>query len=297
MTRRSGMVLMLLAAACIGIQAFFVKLASETTPAAEIAFLRFLTSYLIVRLAMTAGWVKIELVNWKGVLARGILGGTGNLLYFYAIAGTRLSNAVVLLYTYPIFASLYDRWWQGAVLSLSTLIALLVSFLGIYLIVDPSFDQLLFGDMLAILSGMMVGGAIVSLRESRKTDTAWTIFHYFNITGMALSLPLVIGHWAVPPIESLGPLAGVVIFSMLGQLMMTEGYRSITATEGSVISMFGAVVGSALGISILSETATPDFVLGSLMVVASGIYLTVWASPGADAIPAKGDRGPGGRKG
>src|SRR3989304_739929 len=278
MTRRSGMILMLLAAACIGIQAFFVKLASEETPAAEIAFLRFLSSYLIVRLAVTAGWVKIELVNWKGVLARGILGGTGNLLYFYAIAGTRLSNAIVLLYTYPIFASLYDRWWQGSVLTLSTLISLLVSFSGIYLIVDPSFDQLLFGDILAILSGMMVGGAIVSLKESRKTDTAWTIFHYFNITGMALSLPLVVSHWTMPPKSSLGPLVGVVLFSMLGQMGLTYAYRYISTTEGGVLSMFGAMVGSALGILFLSESATPGFVLGALMVIASGIYLTVRSS-------------------
>ena len=278
MTRRSGMILMLLAAACIGIQAFFVKLASEETPAAEIAFLRFLSSYLIVRLAMTAGWVKIELVNWKGVLARGILGGTGNLLYFYAIAGTRLSNAIVLLYTYPIFASLYDRWWQGSVLTLSTLITLLVSFSGIYLIVDPSFDKLLFGDILAILSGMMVGGAIVSLKESRKTDTAWTIFHYFNITGMALSLPLVVSHWTMPPQSSLGPLVGVVLFSMLGQMGLTYAYRYISTTEGGVLSMFGAMVGSALGIWFLSESATPGFVLGALMVIASGIYLTVRSS-------------------
>ena len=278
MTRRSGMILMLLAAACIGIQAFFVKLASETTPAAEIAFLRFLSSYLIVRLAVIAGWVKIELVNWKGVLARGILGGTGNLLYFYAIAGTRLSNAIVLLYTYPIFASLYDRWWQGSVLTLSTLITLLVSFSGIYLIVDPSFDQLLFGDILAILSGMMVGGAIVSLKESRKTDTAWTIFHYFNITGMALSLPLVVSHWTMPPQSSLGPLVGVVLFSMLGQMGLTYAYRYISTTEGGVLSMFGAMVGSALGIWFLSESATPGFVLGALMVIASGIYLTVRSS-------------------
>ena len=278
MTRRSGMILMLLAAACIGIQAFFVKLASEETPAAEIAFLRFLSSYLIVRLAMTAGWIKIELVNWKGVLARGILGGTGNLLYFYAIAGTRLSNAIVLLYTYPIFASLYDRWWQGSVLTLSTLITLLVSFSGIYLIVDPSFDKLLFGDILAILSGMMVGGAIVSLKESRKTDTAWTIFHYFNITGMALSLPLVVSHWTMPPQSSLGPLVGVVLFSMLGQMGLTYAYRYISTTEGGVLSMFGAMVGSALGIWFLSESATPGFVLGALMVIASGIYLTVRSS-------------------
>ncbi len=279
------MALMLLAAACIGIQAFFVKLATEYTGAAEIAFLRFLASYLIVRVAMAAGWVEIRLVNRRLVLARGVLGGIGNLLYFYAIAGTHLSNAIVLLYTYPIFSSLLSQWLEGIRPSTAVILTLIASFSGIYLIVHPSFDRLLFGDLLAVLSGMMVGGAIVSLKESRKTDNAWTIFHYFNIIGILLSLPLVITRWTLPPLHSLGPLAGVVVFSMLGQLWMTYAYRYCTAAEGSALSMFGAVVGSALGILLLAEPTTPGFVMGSLLVVISGIYLTLMP-----AIPTR--RGP-----
>ena len=270
--------LMLLSATCIGIQAYFVKRASEYTGAAEIAFLRFLASYLIVRAAIAAGWIEIRLVNRKLVLARGVLGGIGNLLYFYAVATTRLSNAMVLLYTYPIFASFYAQWWQGKVLSGRMMILLMASFAGIYLIVDPSFDRLIGGDLLGVASGMTVGGAIVSLKESRKTDSAWTIFHYFNIAGMAISLPLVIGHWTLLPMESLGPLAGVVVFSMLGQIWMTEAYRYTTTAEGSILSMFGAVVGSVMGFWFLSEPVTPGFLLGALLVVLSGIYLTARGS-------------------
>jgi drug/metabolite transporter (DMT)-like permease len=272
------MALMLLAATCIGIQAYFVKRASEYTGPAEIAFLRFLASYLIIRAAVAAGWIQIRLVNRRLVLARGVLGGIGNLLYFYAIASTRLSNAMVLLYTFPIFASLYTQWIKGTVLSIRMGIILLASLGGIYLIVAPSFDRVIGGDWLGIASGMTVGGAIVSLKESRRTDSVWTIFHYFNIAGMALSLPLVIGRWTSPPVASLGPLAGVVVFSMLGQIWMTYAFRYTTTTEGSILSMFGAVVGSAMGIGLLSEPATPGFLLGALLIVISGIYLTVRGS-------------------
>lgn len=284
MTRRTGMILMLLAAACIGIQAYFVKRASEYTGAAEIAFLRFLASYLIVRAATAIGWVEIRLVNRKLVLARGILGGIGNLLYFYAIAATRLSNAMVLLYTYPIFASLYAQWMQRARLSIPMLLTLLASFAGIHLIVQPSFDHWVWGDLLGVVSGMTVGGAIVSLKESRKTDSAWTIFHYFNIIGIVLCLPLVIGRWTPLPAESLGPLAGVVVFSMLGQIWMTYAYRYMTTAEGSILSMFGAVVGSGLGIWLLAEPATPQFLIGALLIVGSGIYLTLRGSEEREAF-------------
>jgi drug/metabolite transporter (DMT)-like permease len=39
--------------------------------------------------------------------------------------------------------------------------------------------------------------------------------------------------------------------------------------------MFGAVVGSALGIVALDESATPYFLAGALLVLLAGIYLTV----------------------
>ena len=272
---------MLLAATCIGIQAFFVKLTTQYAGPAEIAFLRFLFSFLILQVAITGGWINVRVANWRLVLARGVLGGIGNLLYFYAIGGTRLSNAIVLLYTYPIFASLYTQLMYRQGLSVSTVVAFLISFVGISLIVDPSFQNIQRGDLLALLSGIMVGGAIFSLRESRRTDSAWTIFHYFNIIGMALSIPLMEIPWKLPGESSLLSLAGVVVFSMLGQLLMTYAYRYCTAAEGGVLSMVGAVVGCSLGILILGEAATPGFLVGSLLVVLSGISLIILRSEGS----------------
>jgi len=154
------MAIMLLAATCIGIQAFFVKVATQYTGPAEIAFLRFLFSFLIIQVAITGGWIEVRVVNWRMVLARGVLGGIGNLLYFYAIEATRLSNAIILLYTYPIFASLYTQMMYRQGLGVSTVGAFLISFAGISLIVDPTFQDIQRGDLLALLSGAMVGGAL-----------------------------------------------------------------------------------------------------------------------------------------
>ncbi len=284
LNRRAGMALMLLASACIGIQAFFVKLATAETDAAEVAFLRFLISYLIMRIAIGAGWIEVRLVNRRLVWTRGLLGGVGNLLYFYAIAATRLSNAIVLLYTYPIFAGLYGhailrRGDAGARLSPGLMLVLAASFAGVVLIVDPAFDRPGLGDLLGLLAGVTVGGAIVSLKESRRTDSAWTIFHYFNIAGLALSLPLALRPFSVPPVSSLGALAGVVVFSFLGQVWMTHAFRYTGAAEGGALSTFGAVVGSALGIGLLGEPARPGFIAGAALIVAGGIYLTLREAP------------------
>jgi S-adenosylmethionine uptake transporter len=272
------MILMLAASACIGIQAFFVKIASHDIDPVTIAFLRFAASYTLMRAAMAAGWVEVRPVN-RGILwIRGILGGVGSLLLFLAITHTRLSNAVVLFYTYPVFSALITRLLHGAPLSFAVAGSFAASFAGIYFVVQPSFDTVLLGDVFGLLAALTAGGAMVSLKVSRSTEAVWTVFHYFNIAGMLVTGPLLVAHWTPPTLASVPVLLGVLLFSILGQLGVTYAYRYTMAVEGGVLSMFGAVVGSALGIGVLGEAATPNFLAGAALVVLGGIYLTVRGS-------------------
>ena len=277
---------MLAASACIGIQAFFVKLASHDIHPVTLAFLRFAASYALMRAVMAAGWVEVRPVNRRILWVRGILGGVGSLLLFLAITHTRLSNAVVLFYTYPVFSALITRVLHGAPLSFAVAGSFTASFAGIYLIVQPSFDTVLLGDVLGLLAALTAGGAIVSLKVSRGTETAWSVFHYYNIAGMLVTGPLLVAHWTPPTLASVPVLLGVLLFSILGQLGVTVAYRHTTAVEGGVLSMVGAVVGSALGIGVLGESATPNFLGGAALVVLGGVYLAVRGSE-----EVKGGRG------
>jgi drug/metabolite transporter (DMT)-like permease len=269
------MALMLAAAACIGIQGFFVKLAGREIDPVTLAFLRFAASYALMRAAMTAGWVEVRPVNVRILWIRGVLGGIGSLLLFLAVTHTRLSNAIVLFYTYPVFSALITRVIHGTDLSAVVVGAFAASFLGVYWIVQPSFDAVATGDVFGLLAALTAGGAIVSLKVSRSTETVWTVFHYYNIAGILVTAPFLFWNGTTPAIQHLPVLFAVLLFSILGQLGTTYAYRYTTAVEGGVLSMFGAVVGSALGIGVLSESATPHFVAGAALVLLSGVYLTV----------------------
>jgi drug/metabolite transporter (DMT)-like permease len=274
-THRFGMALMLAASACVGIQGFFVKLAGQEIHPVTLAFLRFATSYLLMRAAMGAGLTEVRPVNRRILWIRGVLGGIGSLLLFLAVTHTRLSNAVVLFYTYPVFSALITGAIHGTRLSPAIVGAFAASFVGVYLIVQPTFDTVLSGDVFGLLAALTAGGAIVSLKVSRATETSWTVFHYYNIAGMLVTAPFLVAYWTTPALKMVPLLLAVVFFSIAGQLGTTYAYRFTTAVEGGVLSMFGAVVGSALGIVALDESATPYFLAGALLVLLAGIYLTV----------------------
>jgi drug/metabolite transporter (DMT)-like permease len=279
------MVLMLAAAACIGIQGFFVKVAARDIDPVTLAFLRFAASYVLMRAAMAADLVEVRPVNLRILWIRGVLGGIGSLLLFLAVTHTRLSNAIVLFYTYPVFSALITRAMLGTGVSLAVVGAFGASFAGVYWIVQPSFDAVASGDVFGLLAALTAGGAIVSLKVSRSTETVWTVFHYYNIGGMLVTAPFLLLQWTAPTSESVPILLAVLAFSILGQLGTTYAYRYTTAVEGGVLSMFGAVVGSALGIGVLGESATPRFVAGAALVLLGGIYLTVRGTEERDKSP------------
>jgi drug/metabolite transporter (DMT)-like permease len=289
------MVLMLAAAACIGIQGFFVKVAARDIDPVTLAFLRFTASYALMRAAMTAGLVEIRPVNLRILWIRGVLGGIGSVLLFLAVTHTRLSNAIVLFYTYPVFSALITRVMHGTGVPLAVVGAFVASFVGVYWIVQPSFDAVASGDVFGLLAALTAGGAIVSLKVSRSTETVWTVFHYYNIGGMLVTAPFLLRQWTAPTGESVPILLAVLAFSILGQLGTTYAYRYTTAVEGGVLSMFGAVVGSALGIGVLGESATPHFVAGAALVLLGGAYLTVRGTEERDKSPhppfVKGGKG------
>jgi drug/metabolite transporter (DMT)-like permease len=289
------MALMLAAAACIGIQGLFVKLAGREIHPVTLAFLRFAVSYGLMRAAITAGLIEVRPVNRRILWIRGVLGGIGSLLLFLAVTHTRLSNAMVLFYTYPVFMALTIRFIHGTALSVAATGAFAASFLGVYLIVQPSFDTVAAGDVFGLLAALAAGGALVSLKISRATETSWTVFHYYNIGGLLVTAPFVAAYWTTPTVEAIPLLLAVLLFSILGQLGTTYAYRFTTAVEGGVLSMFGAVVGSALGILVLGEVATPHFLAGAFLVLLSGVYLTVRGTEERDKSPhppfVKGGRG------
>jgi len=100
---------MFASAVLFSIMAIMVKALSSTVPAAEIIFFRAFISVAIIMAMVAAGKVGFRIKEKAKATFRGIMGGISLMLYFNAIGMTSVSNAVLLSYTYPIFASIFSK--------------------------------------------------------------------------------------------------------------------------------------------------------------------------------------------
>jgi len=269
--------------ACMSILA---KQVNASMPIMEIFFIRSAFGILVVFCLTAAGINEFRSGNTKLLIARGIIGGLAGFLYFFSLSMTTVGMATMLNYSFPIFVTLFSITFLKEKAGLDSIIALVVAFAGVFILVSPGYSGMNPGNLLGCASAVMAGWAVLTMRELRKTDSSYMIFLSFSTASMIYSLPFAIRDFRAPGVNDLLFLVLMCAFSALGQITFTYSLKFTKAAIGSIVSMSTAVFAAAIGRIALQEFFTTRFIIGSILVMGSGIYL-VWrysapAEPGSD---------------
>jgi len=274
-TTINGSLMMLSSSVLFSFMAILVKVLSNTISSFEIVFFRCFISVLIILVMVMLGKVEFKVKEKEKAVFRGIMGGISILLYFHSITLTSVSNAVLLSYTYPIFAPIFSAMYLKEHLTKENIAFILTAFLGIFLVFHFDFSSLNIGDLLALISGITSGMAIVSIRELRKTESSWMIVFSFVLAGSIFSLFFLKGNIAVPNKFGLLFLLLVGIFGTIGQFFMTYAYKHCSTALGGVISMSSVVITAILSIMIFHETLSLSMIIGGILILASATFFSL----------------------
>ena len=73
---------------------------------------------------------------------------------------------------------------------------------------------------------------------------------------------------------------GIILSAAVGQLLMNQGFFYCKGWEGGVFMSTEAVFTALAGIVFLSDPATPQFLIGGLMILGSGLILNRYKAAG-----------------
>ena len=271
-----GPLQMLFSSFCFGLMGLFAKLASSRIPGAEVALVRFGFGIGAVLVLAAAGRVQLHASNKGLLIARGVFGGGGILLYFIALAGGSLTNSTVLNNTYPIFATLAAAVTLKERIGWGTALSLVLSWIGVGMLIHPDFHHLFWPDLLALISGVLGGVAIVVIRELRRNnESAWTVFFYLSIFGFLASLAFALPVWVWPDEASIWYLLLTAVFGLIAQVTMTASYKYCRTAIGSILSMTTMVFTALIGLTFLGEKLTMLEAAGTALIVL-GCAVAVW---------------------
>lgn len=266
----------------------FVQLGARQFSTAELVFYRSLfglaTIYAIVR--FRGGSVHTR--NWRLHLWRGLSGFVALMLFFYALSHLPLGTAMTLNYTSPLFLALITVLVLGERPHWPLVAAILIGFVGVALLLRPSFEagQQEAG-LLGLASGFFAGIAYLNVKQlGRVGEPEWRVVFYFTLIST-----LGGGAWmALQPFHpitwrNIGLLAALGATATLAQLAMTRAYAvGHTLTVASLA--YSTVVFSALlGIVMWGEMPPAASWLGMGIVILAGVVgvrFTPRAAPGVE---------------
>ena len=274
-----GIFLLIIGASMLGGSGIFVKL-SDSSPSL-IAFYRSLFA-----LPFLFAWMKIEERNsssdiiWDKktfffLLLGGLCFALDMSIWNWSLSFTSVANATLMANIAPVFVVIFGVLFLGYKIEISFVVTLLLALMGVFLVILPGEQIMVFGDSLGILAAVFYAGYILSIKDlTNILQPAKTLFLVTLITTLCL-LPI-----SLIEAESLNLskseffiLISYAIFSQtFAQGLITSGISKVSAHLSSLILLMQPVAAAFYGWFFLQELLSPLQMAGGLIVLAA-IYL------------------------
>lgn len=273
---QNPLLLMTLSGFFFSLLSWLVKVAQTDLPVMEVVFFRSLFAallLLVIRARRRNRGEPFWGVQRRLLVIRGVLGTISLILYFYALDGLPVADAMLLNQCSPVFVLFLAFFLLAEPIQRKQMFILPITLAGVALILEPQFAGFGLHGMAGLGSALVAAGVYVCIRKLISGEAAEVIVLYFAASASVFSLPAMLVDF-IPPSPLLWlMLVGVGLLSVLAQLSMTSAFRFDRA---GTVAMGGAVgpVFAALW-DFIYWRRVPDWetVLGAALILGSLMLL------------------------
>ena len=276
---------MVLAGLCFSATGVFVKLSGGHVIVWTVIFGRSAVIAVMTFILSKIQKVSLSFKDPKWLISRCITGFSAMACYFYAIPLIPLTTAVVLQWTSPLFVALFSGYLIKEKVSPFLFVCIGIAFTGTVLIISPSFEAVEINALYALASGILSALAYLSIRELRSTASSESVVFWFAIFCVMVSLPLSAKELTTLSSYEIQVLVAVGITAGVGQIGMTRAFHAAKAAYIGAFSYSTVVVSWIYGLFIFDEVLSSWDMVGTLLIVGSGIILAT-TSPKTMNAPA-----------
>jgi len=271
-----GIILLILAEFCFASATVFAKFVTNGTdiPAIEITFFRVSLGVVVAALYMWQTGTSFRPRKVSLVITRAVLSFSALVTFFYAVEHSSVTNANMLNMTYPVFIFLVAPLFKLEKMHRLSLLYLITAMTGIYLVIFPDFSNINLGDIIGLVSGIFAAFAIITLSVAREHDSTILIVFYLMAIGTVCNALMMAPVFVMPHLEDIPLLLGSGVAGVLGQVLLTKGYKNVSAKAGSMVSSSRIVFAAMLGFFFFSEALSFRIIRGGILIIASIIGIS-----------------------
>ena len=264
---------------------FFVRMGfnHEETPVIIYVSARFILGYFLL-----LAWFKIRKIDIHSVKVnsklwlwqRAIWNIIAVVFFYLGVTYGTVTGANILNMTYPAFVAFLSMIFLGEAMKLQSWFGLTFSLIGAFFI---SYNGLYYtpetGDLFGLLSGITAGVAITALRKIRLTDSVdIALFYVFRLGAWITGIPAIYLLSKHPDYITPNTTLFILLSALcgiLGQVLLTYGYKFVRAVEGSIYSSSRLLFALAIGYYFWQKELYIQSFIGAALIFAANVLLSL----------------------
>lgn len=261
-----------------------IKSASGQWPGMAVAALRFFLGAVGLGLVLlvTQGPGSFRFPRPRVQMARGFFLAAATLTFFSSIYLMPLATAVSIQFMAPLLTAVISAILYRERLSSRRWLATLVAFVGVVIVLRPSFADLGWAAMLPLAAAFGMSGLMIS--NARAAGSGSVLLMQFLVAAVAapmLILAAMLGHFSgYAPLQVGWPNTHVIAVCAIVAVSASFAHMLIytataRASAAAVAPMAYVQILVAIGIGVVFYQDYPDLVAlaGTAIIIASGIFL------------------------
>jgi drug/metabolite transporter (DMT)-like permease len=253
-----------------------------TYPVGEVLFTRTAVSLITCALFILprTGFAVFHTQRLSHHVMRSVSQGFSQTFLLIAFSLMPLAGAIAINFSSPLFATLVSALLLKEAVGKARWAALLVGFCGVLIVTNPGADSFQIGALFALANAVLYGSVTAAVRGMTATESAETLTLYqLTLLTAFFTLLLPLG-WVTPtPADAVW-----IVFNgasnAVGQYWWTRALHLAPASAVAPFYYLSLIWASVLGFAVWDEIPTISLIVGSAVVVASGLFL-IWRESNA----------------
>jgi drug/metabolite transporter (DMT)-like permease len=287
-----GILFMIGATVLFALSSAIAKWQVAIYPVGEVMFLRSFSSLLVCAALIlpATGFSVFATRRPRDHLARGLSQSISQTFTVIAFSLMPLAGAIAINFSAPLWSVLLSVIWLKERAGAARWTALLCGFLGVLIVADPGADSLTLGALFALANAVMYGSVTVAVRGMTATESTNTLLMWQMVTIAVIHSFLLLFGFRWPTSADAALLVCSGIANALAQYLWTKALHLAPAAAVSPFYYFLLVWALVIGFVVWGEVPTVGLLVGSAIVVASGLFL-LWYETARRRRPAQAASG------
>ncbi len=249
----------------------------DSIPVFQVAFFAVLFSFVPFTLYLAFDGTERTLrPQLPGLVAlRCLFTVCGLLCVFYAFGKLPLAQVYSLLFAAPILITLLAIPILGERIRLIRWFAIILGMIGVLVVLRPGSASLSLDHLAALGAATCVACTSVVTRKIGSREHSVTLIIYPMLTNVAVTGIATLFVYVPMPGDVILRLCGIGLLSVIGQTLMIQAYRTSEAQFVAPMQYSQMLWALLYGALVFHETVDRTVLLGSAVIVCSGL-LFIW---------------------